>query len=70
MFDCAGTYHDILVTVSHPCGEIAFWDKHSFQKSKVLSVPLKLSGNTYLEGNQMYLTSRNIYGIDLIDLES
>lgn len=70
MFDCAGTYHDILVTVSHPCSEIAFWDKHSFKKIKALSVPLKLSGNTYLEGNQMYLTSRNIYGIDLIDLES
>lgn len=70
MFDCAGTYHDILVTVSHPCGEISFWDKHSFQKIKTLSVPLKLSGNTHLEGDQMYLTSRNIYGIDLIDLES
>ncbi len=69
MFDCAGTYHDILVTVSHPCGEIAFWDKHSFQKIKVLPVPLKLSGNTYLEGNQMYLTSRNINGIGLIDLK-
>ena len=70
MFDCAGTYHDILVTVSHPCGEISFWDKHSFQKSKTLSVPLKLSGNTYLEGDQLYLTSRNIYGIDLIHLEN
>lgn len=69
MFDCAGTYHDILVTVSHPCSEIALWDKHSFQKLKTLSIPLKLSGNTYLKGNQMYLTSRNIYGIDLIDID-
>ena len=70
MFDCAGAYQDILVTVSHPCSEIAFWDKHSLQKIKTLSVPLKLSGNTCLEGNHMYLTSRNIDGIDLIDLES
>lgn len=96
MFDCAGTYHDImsvseesmlacstngecdhesqihdiLVTVSHPCGEISFWDKHSFQKIKTLSIPLKLSGNTYLEGDQMYLTSRNINGIGLIDLKN
>lgn len=69
MFDCAGIYHDKLVTVSHPCSGIAIWDKQSLTKIKEISVPLKLSGNAFIEGNQMYLTSRNIYGIDVIDLD-
>lgn len=68
MFDCAGIYHDTLVTISHPCSEIALWDKHTLEKIKQLSIPLKLSGKACLEGNRMYLSSRNIHGIDLLDL--
>lgn len=48
MFDCAGIYQDLLVTVSHPGSEISFWNKHTLEKVKTLSVPLKLSGNTCL----------------------
>ena len=68
MFDCAGTYADMLVTVSYPCSEIAFWNKDTLEKIKVMNVPLKLSGRTYIENDFMYISSRNILGIDRIKL--
>ncbi len=66
MFDCAGLYEDMLVTVSYPCSEIAFWDKDTLEKIKVIQIPLKLSGHTYIENDSMYLSSRNIPGIGKI----
>lgn len=68
MFDCAGIYEDMLVTVSHPCSEIAFWNKNTLEKTKVFNFPLRLSGHTYIENNFMYIASRNILGIDKIIL--
>lgn len=68
MFDCAGIYRDMLVTVSHPCSEIAFWNKDTLEKRKVISIPLKLSGRTHIENDHMYISSRNISGIDKIKL--
>jgi len=68
MFDCAGIYADMLVTVSHPCSEIALWNKDTLEKIKVLNTPLKLSGRTHIENSFMYITSRNILGIDRINL--
>lgn len=69
MFRLAGIYGDKLVTVSHPCSEIAFWDKDTLEKLWVLQVPLKLSGRTYIEGDDLYISSRNILGIDIINLK-
>lgn len=63
MFDCAGLYKNMLITVSYPCSEIAFWDKDTLEKIKVIQIPLKLSGHTYIENDSMYLSSRNIPGI-------
>lgn len=68
MFDCVGIYEDMLVTVSYPCSEIAFWNKDALKKIKVFNIPLRLSGHTYIENNIMYITSRNILGIDKIKL--
>ncbi|MCI9127890.1 MAG: hypothetical protein HFG28_12040 [Eubacterium sp.] len=68
MFDCAGIYEDMLVTISYPCSEIAFWNKETLEKIKVINVPLKLSGRTHIENNFMYISSRNILGIDRIKL--
>lgn len=68
MFVCAGIYENMLVTVSYPCSEIAFWNKDTLEKIKVINVPLKLSGCTYIENNFMYIASRNILGIDKIIL--
>ncbi len=68
MFDCAGIYEDMLVTVSYPCSEIAFWNKETLEKIKVINIPLKLSGCTHIENNFMYISSRNILGIDGIKL--
>lgn len=68
MFDCAGIYGDMLVTVSYPCSEIAFWNKDTIEKIKVINIPLRLSGRTHIENNFMYITSRNILGIDKIKL--
>ena len=70
MFFCAGMFEDMLITVSYPCSEIAFWEKDTLEKVKVMNTPLKLSGCTWIEGSFMYLSSRNILGIDRIDLSS
>lgn len=68
MFDCVGIYGDMLVTISYPCSEIAFWNKETLEKIKVMNIPLKLSGRTHIENNFMYISSRNILGIDRIKL--
>ena len=68
MFVCAGIYEDMLVTVSYPCSEIAFWNKDTLEKVKVINIPLKLSGRTHIENDFMYISSRNILGIDKIKL--
>ena len=69
MFHCAGIYEDMLVTVSYPCSEIAFWKKDTLEKIKLMNIPLKLSGCTYIENDFMYISSRNIDGIDRITLK-
>lgn len=68
MFSCAGIYDDMLVTISHPCSEIAFWNKNTLEKIKYTAIPLKLSGHAYIENNYLYISSRNIPGIDRIPL--
>lgn len=68
MFNCAGIYEDMLVTVSYPCSEIALWNKDTLEKIKVINTPLKLSGRTHIENEYMYISSRNILGIDRIRL--
>ena len=68
MFVCAGIYEDMLVTVSFPCSEIALWNKNTLEKIRVINTPLKLSGCTHIENDFMYISSRNILGIDKIDL--
>ena len=68
MFDCVGLYNDMLVTASYPCSEIALWDMNTLEKRKEIETPLSLSGNAYIEGDKLYITSRNIYGIGIICL--
>lgn len=69
MFDCVGLYDDMFVTVSYPCGEIALWDRNTLEKRKEIKIPLSLSGNAYIEGDKLYIASRNIKGIGIIYLE-
>ncbi len=69
MFDCVGIYENMLITVSYPCSEIAFWNKNTLEKIKVMNIPLQLSGRTQIEDNVLYLSSRNISGIDKITLD-
>ena len=68
MFDCAGLYDDMVVTVSYPCSEIVLWNKNTLEKIKEINLPLKLSGDTYIDENKLYRCSRNISGIGLIGL--
>lgn len=68
MFVCAGICEDMLVTVSYPCSEISIWNKETLERIKVINTPLKLSGRTHIEDNFMYISSRNILGIDRINL--
>lgn len=69
MFNCVGMYRDMLVTVCYPCSELAFWDKNTLEKQKVINIPLKLSGRAYIEDDLLYISSRNIPGIGIIRLD-
>lgn len=68
MFDCAGIYQDQLITVSFPCSEIALWNKDTLEEINRINTPLKLSGRTQIENDSMYISSRNILGINRLDL--
>ena len=68
MFDCIGLYENMLITISHPCSEINLWDKETLEMRKEMRTPLKLSGCTHLENNHLYISSRNILGINVLDL--
>lgn len=68
MFECVGLYDDMLVTVSYPSCEICLWDREILEKRKEIQVPLKLGGNTYIDQDYLYLSSRNILGINRICL--
>lgn len=69
MFSCAGLYSGMLATVSYPCSELAFWDKDTLEKRGAVEIPLKLSGRAHIEGDVLYLTSRNMLGIDRLSLQ-
>ena len=68
MFDCAGVYKDMLITISYPYSEIAFWDKDTLEKMKIINTPLRLSGRVHIEHDSMYVSSGNILGIDMLRL--
>lgn len=68
MFDCVGSYDGMLVTVSYPCSEIALWNEDTLEKHSGINIPLSLSGNAFIDGNKLYISSRNIYGTGLVDL--
>jgi len=63
MFFCVGFCNENVVTISFPCGEIAMWTKDTMEKVWEMHVPLKLSGLTQIDGSEMMITSRNIFGI-------
>ncbi len=69
MFRLGGMYRDRLVTVSHPCSELALWDRESLERVKLVEIPLRLSGRVCIEGDRLYISSRNIPGIDLLRLD-
>lgn len=69
MFDCVGVYEDMIITVSFPSCEMVFGDKETLEKRKEISIPLKLSGRTYIENDLLYISSRNIFGINGIRLK-
>lgn len=68
MFDIVGFRNNQMITISHPCSEIKIWTKDSIELIGRYHVPLSLSGTSYLDGNQLYLTSRNIKGIGIIHI--
>lgn len=55
-------------TDEYPCSEISFWDKKTLEHKKTVNVPLRLSGQAYIESDFLYIASRNISGIDKIAL--
>lgn len=68
MFYCAGVYGDTLVTVSYPCSEIGLWAKSTLDRITSIETPLRLSGRAYIDGDFLYLSSRNIPGVAKIRL--
>lgn len=69
MFDCVGLYDNMFITVSFPCNEIVMWDNNTLEKVKEIQVPLKLSGCTHIDEGKLYICSRNIPRIGIIDLK-
>ena len=67
MFDVIGEKDGILYTVSHPASEISGWDKNG---AKVCSLPyrLRLSGSSCIYEDAILISSRNINGVDRIEL--
>lgn len=67
MFDIIGEKDGVLYTVSHPACEISGWDKRG---AKVCSIPyrLRLSGSSCIFGDTILVSSRNINGVDRIEL--
>lgn len=68
MFYCAGVYGDTLVTVSYPCSEITLLDKSTLDRITSIETPLQLSGRACIDGDLLYLSSRNIPGVAKIRL--
>lgn len=48
--------------------QIALWNKDTLEKVRVIKTPLKLSECIHIENDFMYISSRNILGIDRIKL--
>ena len=69
MFNCVGVYKKDLITVSYPCSEISFWNKETLEHKKTINIPLNLFGRTYIEKNKLYISSKNIMGIVVCNLE-
>lgn len=70
MFRIAGMRAGGPVTVSHPAGEIRLWDAEAQEMRGEMRIPLKLSGGAHVEGDMLYIASRNIRGIDRVDLRA
>lgn len=67
MFDVIGEKDGVLYTVSHPACEISGWDRRG---AKVCSMPyrLRLSGSSCIFGDAILISSRNLNGVDRIEL--
>ncbi len=49
---------------------MALWDMNTLEKRKEIQFPLSLSGDAFIEGDKLYIASRSIDGIALIDLSA
>lgn len=59
---------DTLYAASHDGKLFKIWNKDTLEEIKRIHTPLKLSGRTQIENDSMYISSRNILGIDRMDL--
>lgn len=57
-----------LYAASHDGKLFKIWNKDTLEEIKRIHTPLKLSGRTQIENDSMYISSRNILGIDRLDL--
>lgn len=62
-FSIIGLWQDQLMTVSYPCGEITLWDQPTLERIRTIRIPGTLTGTARLDGDTVYLASRQIEGI-------
>lgn len=67
-FAIVGIWNESILTVSYSCGEIKVWDLATLQEKATLPIAGCLSGQTLLRQSHLYLSSRAINGIDILDL--
>jgi hypothetical protein len=68
MFDLGGIWDQKLLTVSYPCGEMKLWDSNSLRPMGTAGVPPALTGEVFIDGDLIYMTSRSIPGMVAAEL--
>ncbi|WP_105616421.1 hypothetical protein [Vallitalea okinawensis] len=68
MFDCIDVYKHWFITICYPMSELCFWNKNTFELEHRIEVPLKLSGRNVINDDNLYIASRNIEGLYIINL--
>jgi hypothetical protein len=68
MFHIAGCAGNKLYTVCHPYGELKIWDRTALELLDTLHFSPGISGHACIDGDRLYLSSRNVAGLLYLDL--
>jgi hypothetical protein len=70
MFQIAGVWNDILISICFPNGELSFWSLKSLDHIKTITISPSLTGETAIKDNILFLASRSINGLLALNLNN